>query len=283
MKNTKLYKIILVGHLMINVPAILLTFGLPFLSFFYFEHIGLKILFAGLGFVTGIVLSWKLWSLLVTKWRLWAFNQVEEENWHELKELAIANKLIWEDGSSYELLEKRSTKEKKQLSDIANKISEQEQIEEIKLDLNTPEELRITFNKREIIVESISKLLILFVSIGLLLVNQLLLGVILLAIVLFYGDSYKLIKHALSNEDYLVVNQKGILLKYPKLESIGWEEMETLAIHTELRKMIIVKIEPNQSRKIECELWRLNIKDTRKFEKQLKVFIDRYLYNQEGI
>jgi len=281
MSKAKLYKIILVGHLMINVPALLMTFGLPAIAFFLFEHVALKIIFAVGGFVLGIALSWKLWSLLVTKWRLWAFNQVEEGDWHELKELAIINKLIWPDGSEHELKEIRSTKEEEQLSNIAEKISEQEQIEEIKLDLNTPKELSFKFNKREILVESISKLLVLAVSIGLLVTNQLIFGGILLTVVLFYGNSYKLIKHTFSNEDYLVISERGISLKYPKNESITWEEMTSLTINAEKRKMTIIKREHNKDKKIECELWRCKIHDYRTFEKQVKVYIDRFIYNLE--
>lgn len=232
------------------------------------------------GFILGIVLSWLLWSLLITKWRLWAFKQIEEDNWYKLKELAIINKLIWDDGSDFERTEIRTIEENEQIIDIAERISEQVQIEEIKLDLNTPQELRFKFNKSEILAESILKLLLVIVSIGLVFTNQILLGFLLLGIVLFYGNSFKLVKHAFNNKDYLVINEKRILLNYPKAESFYWEGISKLTINAEQRKMIIVKKNGDKLEEINIELGRFNIKNYRKFKHQIKVFIDRYVYNE---
>lgn len=134
MNNIKLYKLIGVGHLVINVPAIIICFGLPMLSFFLFENAALKITLAIVGFVLGIMISWLLWSFAVTKWRLWAFGQLKEEEWYRLKELAIVNKLIWEDGSVFESTEIRSNSENAAIVNIGNLVKEQEQIEGVKLD-----------------------------------------------------------------------------------------------------------------------------------------------------
>lgn len=280
MNDSKLNKIILVGHLMINVPAVIISFGLPIMAFNLIESTVLRIIFSMVGFILGIVLSWLLWSFLITKWRLWAFKQIEEDNWYKLKELAIINKLIWDDGSDFELTEIRTIEENEQIIDIAERISEQVQIEEIKLDLNTTQELRFKFNKSGILAESILKLLLVIVSIGLVFTNQILLGFLLLGIVLFYGDSFKLVKHAFHNKDYLVINEKRILLNYPKAESFYWEEISKLTINAEQRKMIIVKKNGDKLEEINCELGRFNIKNYRKFKHQIRVFIDRYVYNE---
>ena len=108
MINSKLYKTIIVGHLVINVPVVLLSFGLPIIAFNLFDGSVLKIVFSIIGFILGIGISWLLCSLLITKWRLWAFNQIHEDDWYKLKELAIINKLIWDDGSDFESTEIRT-------------------------------------------------------------------------------------------------------------------------------------------------------------------------------
>jgi len=281
MINSKLYKTIIVGHLVINVPAVLLSIGLPIIMFNLFDGFVHKIVFTIISFILGIGVSWLLWSLLITKWRLWAFNQVHEDDWHKLKELAIINKLIWDEGSNFELTEIRTNEDNEQIIEIAERISEQEQIEELRLDLNTPKELRFKFNKTEILAESISKLVLIVVSVGLFSTNQIILGFILLGIIMFYGDSYKLLNHAFNNKDYLLINEKGIVLLFPEEQRIDWEVIDKLAINIEERRMIILKVENEKYVNIDCELWRFNIRDYRKFKKQVKVFVDRLIYKQK--
>ncbi len=263
---------------MINVPILLICFGLPLIAFNVIENTALKILFSIAGFTLGISISWFLWGVLVTKWRLWAFNQVKEDDWHKLKELAIVNKLIWDDGSEFESREIRTNSENEQIIEIAERINQQEQIVDIKLDLKTPKELRFKFNKKEIIAESISKIVVLVVVVGLFLTNQIIMGLILLGIILLMGDSYKLVKHAFNTKDYLIINDRGVRLHYPEDQFISWEDIDKVAINVEQRKMIFIKIENDKVSTIDCELWRFNIKDYRKFRKQVKVFIDRFIY-----
>lgn len=265
---------------MINVPSILISFGLPLIAFNFIENIGLKIVFSIIGFVLGICISWFLWSLLITKWRLWAFNQINKDEWYKLKELAIINKLIWDDGSDFESTEIRTISDNEQIIEIAERINEQEQIAEIKLDLITPRELRFKFNKKEILAESFSKLFILAVVVGLFLTNQIIIGFILLGLVLFYGSSYKNLNHIFNDNDYLTINDKGIRLLYPEEQIIGWVDIDKLAINVQQRKMKIIKVQNGKFDKIDVELWRFNIKDYRKFQKQVKVVIDRLFYEQ---
>lgn len=281
MIHSKLYKTILVGHVVIHVPALLLSIGLPIIAFTVFDALVYKIAFAIITFIIGIVTSWLLWSLLITKWRLWAFNQIHEEDWYKLKELAIINKLIWDDGSAFELTEIRTNEENEYILEITEKIREQEQIEEIKLDLSTPEELRFKFNKKEILAELISKILLLAISIVLFFTNQITLGFIFLGIILIYGDSYKLLNQLFNNEDYLSINEKGIVFLLPDEQRIDWEDIDKLAINIEERKMMILKVENEGYVKINCELWRFDIRDYRKFQKQVQVFADRFVYNQK--
>lgn len=280
MEKYKLHKLIYVGHLMINVPAIVFSFGLPLLAYFLAEDILLKVVFSIVGFIVGIAISWLWWSFMVTKWKLWAFQQIKEDDWYTFKEMAVENRLIWEHGSYFEATEIRSKKEGEQFAEIKLRVAEQEQIEEIKEDLRTPRALKFQYNKKETITETISKVFLLFVAIGLLLTHQYIFGAVLLGIILFYGDGYKMIFHIFKNEDYLVIDQKGIHLKYPKTRSILWEEIQEISTTDEGRVMWITVKKQEQLEKIKCELWRFNIKNFRQFRKQIKVFTDRFIYEQ---
>jgi hypothetical protein len=51
----------------------------------------------------GVGLSWLAWSILVPRWRLWAYERVS--NIVELKRRAVAAKLIWPEGSILERTE----------------------------------------------------------------------------------------------------------------------------------------------------------------------------------
>lgn len=280
MRKSKLQKYIITGHLLINIPAIIFSFGLPFLAYHFLEGIPWKISFSIIGFIVGIAISWLWWSFIVTKWRLWAFSRVDEDEWYELKELAVKNRLIWEQGSYFERTEIQTKKEAEKITHFKQKVVEQEQIEEIKRDLRTPRTLKFQYNKKETITETISKVFLLLVSIGLILTQQYILGVILLAIILFYGDGYKMIFQIFKNEDYLIINNQGIYLKYPKERSIYWEDIREIALEDEGRLMWITVKEYESVEKIKCELWRFNIKDFRVFSQQLKVFIDRFIYER---
>jgi hypothetical protein len=251
MKDSKLYKYIIAGHLMINVPAFIISLGLPILVFNLIENLLLRIILILFSFVVGVAISWLLWSVLITKWRLWAFNRVDEDYWVRLKELAIENRLIWEDGNDFGQTEIRNAKDDSEITEISERISGLEQIEEIKLDLQIPEKVGYKFKRSEIIVESLSKILVLTVALGLLFTNKFVLSLILLVIIIFYGDSYRRIPHIFNNNDYLIVSNKGIQIEFPKSQFISWQDIERIEIHKEDKKMIIVR---SSQEKIVCDL-----------------------------
>lgn len=106
------------GQLMINVP----------ITGFMFLCIGLTIYlsinyaiywFIPIGFLLAFVLSWFYWSIMITKWRLWAFSNVR--NVHELRQRAVEGKLIWQEGSIYEKTEIRSKKEREKWKNLQSK------------------------------------------------------------------------------------------------------------------------------------------------------------------
>lgn len=101
------------GHLMINIPIFILMFGIPFLSFYLMGINMIPKWAMYVGFVLGFCLAWLAWSMMVTKWRIWAFENVQ--NVHELKKRAVEEKLIWPDGSFFVKTEIRTSADKERL------------------------------------------------------------------------------------------------------------------------------------------------------------------------
>ncbi len=113
------------GHRMVNYPVFVIMIGTLSVSFFLGSQGSFPLWIFPLGFGLAFGLAWLYWSIMITKWRIWAFENVR--NVHELKKRAIQEKLIWPDGSVFEKTEIRSsaTKEKwKSLkSNLSGKIS----------------------------------------------------------------------------------------------------------------------------------------------------------------
>ncbi|MGB4772800.1 MAG: hypothetical protein WBP58_15150 [Chitinophagaceae bacterium] len=94
------------GQRMVNYPVFGILIGVLGLTIYLVsQHL---IPFWGLliGFVVAIGVSWLWWSVMITKWRIWAFENVR--NVHELKKRAIQEKLIWKDDSIFENTEIRN-------------------------------------------------------------------------------------------------------------------------------------------------------------------------------
>ena len=71
---------------------------------------------AGLTFIASWPLAWLTWSLLVVRWRIWAYERVEDLS--ELKMQAVAAGLIWRDGHFFERTEIRSQHQRKRIRDL---------------------------------------------------------------------------------------------------------------------------------------------------------------------
>ena len=276
MPKTKIYFLITVGHLVINLPAVLISFGLPILAFTVFDVLAYRLLFGVLGFLIGIGLSWGVWSFLITKWRVWAFGQIEEEYWYELYEIAVANRLIWDNGNVFERTEYRSHKDSALLSPIQESLAVQEEIEIIKLDLATSKELGFKLNKKTLWIELAVKIFLLAVSISLLFTDKYILSIVL-SVFIFYGKSYVFYPYIFSNKEVLVINDKGIERIYKKEGLISWQTIQSLEIDRESWKLIIEAMVSGKSTKLKLDLGYFKIDNIRKFERQLDVYIERFL------
>lgn len=77
---------------------------------------GVAIVFGAL--VIGLVLAWSWWSWNVPKWRLWAYQRVDDIE--KLKKAAVAVGIIWRDGHVFEKTEIRSEETDQVIRDLGD-------------------------------------------------------------------------------------------------------------------------------------------------------------------
>jgi hypothetical protein len=130
------------GKKQVNLPVFAILIILPGTSIgaqLFFE---LSAWIIAAGVISGFILAWLYWSFAITKWRVWAFENVR--NVHELKMRAIKEKLIWTDGSIFEKTEIRTRADKQKLAALAYKFNKADIFTD---DITMPAETRIYFSK----------------------------------------------------------------------------------------------------------------------------------------
>lgn len=108
------------GKASINKPVQiiqLITLVLTVIIFYYLHFPGWAYI---LVIPAAIVVPWIYWSFKITRWRIWAFENVDDV--HSLKKRAIKAKLIWPDGSVFEKTEIRTKTDKARLKAIQEKL-----------------------------------------------------------------------------------------------------------------------------------------------------------------
>lgn len=103
MKTISVGRAIFAGYLFVNIPVGVLIAGPMFIVAKFIPHPGpLWIaLFPG-----GFLCAWLWWSIAMPKWRLWAYERVEDIG--SLKKSAIDAQLTWPEGSFFERTEIKS-------------------------------------------------------------------------------------------------------------------------------------------------------------------------------
>jgi len=206
------------GHLMVNVPVFISMFGIPILAI-YLSYLKLipnwSIL---LSFVVGFAFSWIIWSFMITKWRLWAFENVR--NVHELKNRAIQEKLIWKDGKWYEKTEIRTSSDKLKLKELERKFQKEDIYKE---DYSIPKSTTIFYSKTTNFIEMGVMLLCLGLGIYLLLTSESYVRGTLFTVLGGYF-AFKEYKQATNTKPQIEINNNGIKTINTPFKS--WQEIE---------------------------------------------------------
>jgi hypothetical protein len=200
---------------LILVPIIIL-FGCFFVSIFlviekYFEGWIVVV-----GFLVGFLLAWLFWSFSVTKWRIWAFENVR--NVHELKRKAIQNNLIHKDGSWFEKTEIRNHEQKQKLKYLEKKFLEKDVYHD---DINVPKETTIGYSKGQMAFGLVAGFGFLAYSVYAYFVKdfnsiQILIFLGIAIFFLFFNG-----KKLLSKKNQILINSKGI--QFEKTDFMNWE------------------------------------------------------------
>jgi hypothetical protein len=206
------------GHRMVNYPVAIIMIGSLVLTFYLGIQKILPSWIYPVGFVVAFALAWLYWSVMIVKWRLWAFENVR--NVHELKKRAIQEKLIWADDSFFEKTEIRSITEKEKWDALQNKFDKDDLFID---DITIPNETIIYFSKGKNYFEMIIMIGCAAVGIYLLVsIHNYIFGAILTLIGLYFG--YKEFKEATNTDPQIVLNDNGI--KTISTEFYKWVNIE---------------------------------------------------------
>jgi len=192
------------GHKMVNYPVMIIMFGTIGLTFYLGIQKILPTWIFPIGFILSFGLAWLYWSVMITKWRLWAFDNVR--NVHELKKRAVQEKLIWADNSIFEKTEIRNSSDKEKLNSLQHKFKQEDIFQD---DLTVPNETIIYYSKGKNFLEMAIMLGCLGIGIYLLLkTDSYILGSILSIAGAYLG--FKEYKEATNTKPQIILNDKGI-------------------------------------------------------------------------
>ncbi len=281
MKKLKLYKLILIGQLGINLPVTLIIIGLPLIAFFLIDNLILKIISMILLLILGVALAWRLWGTLITKWRIWAFGQIEDPaDLIILRDLAVQTALIWQDGHTFENTEIRTAEERLKIRQISQAINEAEQTEDINAYKETPSSVGYKINKANILFYLVLEIFILALSVMsfLLTDNDIISGFLLLIFcgVFREGKTHITVKHLFSDKYFLEFDNEFLQIHAPKKQPIKWENIMYIGVHKDERFMIVDTKEGNTHKSLKVDLKIYQIPDYKRFKKTVQVFVDRY-------
>lgn len=213
------------GHRMVNFPVFIIMFGTIGLCFYLVIQKNLPYWTIPVGFGLAFGLAWLYWSVMITKWRLWAFDNVR--NIHELKKRAVQEKLIWSDNSIFEKTEIRNATDKEKWNSIQPRFKEDDVFQD---DLTIPIETIIYYSKRKNFVDMAIMLCCLGVGIYLLVkTDGYIIGSILSILGAYFG--FKEYKEATDTEPQIIINNEGI--KTISTDFYQWTEIKNEEVISE--------------------------------------------------
>lgn len=107
------------GYWTVNGAVMLVMLGFPVLTHVVVTSLGHGD-WAGIAAVLVFFVSWPAawltWSVLVTRWRIWAYERVE--NLDELKAVGISAKLLWPEGHAMARTEVRTRAQQQRIREL---------------------------------------------------------------------------------------------------------------------------------------------------------------------
>jgi hypothetical protein len=191
------------GHRMVNYPVMLIMIGTLGVCFYLGINEILPQWIIPLGFVLAFGLAWLYWSFMITKWRLWAFQNVR--NVRQLKKRAVQEKLIWPDNSIFEKTEIRNAMSQRQWNSLQKKFDQDDVFTD---NLRIPNETVVYYSKSKLYAEM--AVLIGCVAAGLYFLvegTHMFVSLISLVCIYFIYEGYK---KMVNTTPQIVINNNGI-------------------------------------------------------------------------
>ncbi|NJC40622.1 hypothetical protein GGQ87_000880 [Brevundimonas alba] len=107
------------GYWTVNGGVMFMMLGVPIMTHVIVTSLGhpeWAMMAAGLAFLVSWPAAWLTWSLLVTRWRIWAYERVEDLD--ELKAVGVAAKLLWPEGHSMARTEIRTRAQQQRIRSL---------------------------------------------------------------------------------------------------------------------------------------------------------------------
>ena len=232
------------GQIEVNGPVAIIMFGIPIIAILVApiiipkEYVGISTV---AGLFLGFILAWLWWSYRIVKWRIWAFENTEKSDWQKLKERAINQKLIWNDGSIFEKTEIRSREENQKILEINSKVNQVEiNKKEDELSLDTieddplvPSQIDYYYKRVETIMSLVLPIILSLLGIYLIGVDQILIGAISIIMAL-YQTNLNRISDVWKKEVQFSIGNNGINFK--NLSDLGfviWEDTQDISVDIE--------------------------------------------------
>lgn len=242
---------------MVNVPVLAALAGTLLLALKLAESGFIPTWGIGVSFLLAIIFAWLIWSFTVTKWRIWAFQNVK--NVHELKQRAIDEKLIWRDGSIFEKTEFRTRQDAAKLAQIQELFYQEDRYE---ADDTLDEQTEIYYSKTNNYAELFIFLVLAGGGIYLLLQEATKsrgIGAVALAIGIYY--LYKTFKKILDKQPQIIINEKGIETRkfgFKEWSDIVGENVTQEGFGKSAEMFLVYCYDDEQYAKIELEGLKIN-------------------------
>ena len=209
------------GDKMVTYPGMSIMFGIIGISSYLGTQEILPTWSIGVGVLLSIILSWFYWSIMITKWKIWAFENVR--NVHELKRKAFLGQLIWPDGSIFGKTEIQTTKQKEKIKSLQLKFNLEDIFED---DLTIPNETIIYYSSAKNYIQLIVWIGIFVLSVYLLFTGNYVYGILFLILGGYF--SYKEYAVTSITNPQIILNEKGISAN--QAEFFNWNEIEYIEV-----------------------------------------------------
>lgn len=218
MNNVSVDEAIARGHRMVTYPVTAIFIVVMTVSFYLVFQEIVPVRVGGLGVAASLLLSWLYWSFIVTKWRLWAFENVR--NVHELEKRAEQEKIIWSIKGVFEKTEIRSVAEQEKWTLLQEKFKQADVYYD---DITVPYETLIYFSKGKKVFEIILGIVFLAIGLYITIINEEYFGLIAVigGLLLLYTG----IRDVTNNEPQIMIDHRGI--KTAKTDFAEWKDIRS--------------------------------------------------------